>query len=225
MPKCLLLYWFGAIVAFAQQSPAWVAYSAEYSDTTKDTDSSGRTVLNEEKVGEEIRSGDGSQLTTVTVNGERTTGRLWQGCGQIIRLDYAQKKATVVATSPRRHPYLPPDAPQGTMTIDGLVFTAYPVHSDVGTGTIWINMEEDITAKFEMHLNLPNGEHRDTVHELTSLDLSSPVDSLQMQIPSQFAVEKGKISGGGCLSSASEAKKFASKLVASQCGSWHMTSS
>ena len=200
MLKYLLLGWFGATVLYAQQSPTWVAYSAKYSDTTKDTDRSGHTAV-QQVVGEEIRSSDGSLLITITENGERTKGRLWPACGHMITLDYAQHKAVFGESAPRKHPYQPPDVPQGTMTVDGVEFVAFPIHSNVGTGTIWIDMNDDIMGKMEMHLNLPDGVHRETVHQVASLDLNSPVDDSATKIPPQFTIE-GK-SSGGCVSSGS----------------------
>lgn len=203
MTKCLLFFWLGATVVFAQQSTAWVPYSAKYTEIVNETDSSGHTVTHHEKSGEEIRSSDGSQLMTVIIAGQRTKGQLWQGCGQHINIDYSQKKAIVGASSPHKHPQLPPDAPEGTMTLGGVEFTAYPVHvPQSGSGTVWVNMEQDIVAKLEIHLNLPNGVHHDSVRELTSLDLNSPIDDSQMKVPAQFATEKGTLSTG-CMSSAS----------------------
>jgi hypothetical protein len=193
------------MVVFAQQSMTWVPYSARYTDVVNETDSSGHSLVQEEKLGEEIRSSDGSRLKTVVVAGQRTTGQLWQGCGQIFVLHYAQKKATFSFTLLRKHPYLPPDTPQGTMALGGLEFLAYPIHmapETLGTGTIWINMDQDITAKIEIHLRLPNGGHSDSLMTLTSLDLNSPIDDSLMKIPADFAVEKGKASSNVCSSSA-----------------------
>ncbi len=194
MFKCLYVFWFGAIV-FAQQSPTWVPYSARYSDTLNETDSSGHTISHQQKVGQEIRSSDGSKLTTVEVNGQRTTGRLWLACGQIINLDYAQKTATVAAIAQPNHVKVPPhEAPRGTIAVDGVEFVGYPVHSNVGAGTLWLNMDNDIRGKFEMNVSLTPGLHTDTVHELTSLDLASPVDSSELKIPAQFTVTKTSLS-------------------------------
>jgi hypothetical protein len=198
--RSLILFGFSAIVVFAQ-STTWVPYSARYSETVNETDNSGHTVIHEEKSGEEIRSSDGSQLKTVLIAGQRTKGHLWQGCGQEINLDYSLKKAILGSSSPRKHPQLPPDAPQGTMTLGGVEFTAYPVHVQSGSGTVWVNMDQDIMAKLEIHVTLPNGGHHDSVRALTSLDLNSPVDDSQMKVPGQFAVEKGKLSSA-CTSSA-----------------------
>jgi hypothetical protein len=127
MMKPLLILCFST-AALAQQ---WVAYSAGYTETVKNTDSSGHITLNQTKAGEEIRSSDGSLLTTVIVNGKRMTARLWQACGQMIDINYAQKRATLLASAARRHPNQPPDSPQGTITIGGMEFVAYPVHSNV----------------------------------------------------------------------------------------------
>jgi hypothetical protein len=202
--KGLCLFWFGAMVVLAQQSMTWVPYSARYTDVVNETARSGHPVIHEQKLGEEIRSSDGSRLKTVVVAGQRTTGELWQWCGQIFVLDYAQKKATFRSTSPRKHPYLPPDTPQGTMALGGLEFLAYPIHmapESLGTGTVWINMDQDIAAKIEIHLKLPNGGHRDSIMTLTSLDLNSPIDDSLMKIPADFAIEKGKTSSSVCSSS------------------------
>jgi hypothetical protein len=86
------------------------------------------------------------------------------------------------------------------MTLDGMQFTAYPVHSNVGSGTIWINLDEDITAKLEMHLQLPGGARRDTVRQLTSLDFNSPVDSSELTIPSGFSIDNPAKVPDGCMS-------------------------
>jgi hypothetical protein len=84
------------------------------------------------------------------------------------------------------------------MTLDGVEFTAYLVHmqqsGQSGSGTVWVNMEQDIMAKLEIHVNLPTGGHHDSVRTLTSLDLNSPVDDSQMKVPAEFAMKKGKAS-------------------------------
>jgi hypothetical protein len=204
MLKSLMLLGFSATVMFAQQATTWVPYSAKFTEIVNETDSSGHTVIHEEKSGEEFRSSDGSQLKVFLIAGQRTKGQLWQGCGQQINLDYFQKKASLGPSTPRRHPQQSPDPAQGTMTLGGVEFTAYPVHmqeSSIGSGTVWVNMEQDIMAKLEIHVNLPTGGHQDSVRTLTSLDLNSPVDDSQMKVPPEFAIEKGKLSTA-CASSA-----------------------
>lgn len=88
------------------------------------------------------------------------------------------------------------------MTLDNVEFTEYPIHvmPQQGHGTVWVNMDLDIVAKLVTHLDLPNGGHHDSVRQLTSLDLNSPVENSQMTVPAGFRVQNDTPTG--CLSSA-----------------------
>jgi hypothetical protein len=181
-----MLFGLLAVAAFAQQPGGeWVKYSATYTETSVVTHPSGQKETTQ-TTGEEIRSSDGSVLTTVTVNGERVSAKLWQACGQIIHLDYVKKNAAFGAQAPRRHPYQPPDAPLGIITIAGVSFTGYPIHMSRGSGTLWIDMNDDIMGKLEHHAPTGDGGRHDVVRQLTSIDLNATIDSSIMNVPSGF---------------------------------------
>lgn len=180
---------FCAIAVLAgQPGTEWTPYSATYRETSTLTDISGHQQKSQ-TTGEEIRSSDGSLLTTKIAGGERVSAKLWQACGQMIELDYSKKHAVYGTTAPRKHPYEPPDAVVGKMMIDGLPFTGYPIHMSPGsgTGTVWVDMADDIIGKLEYHLPAANGGLRDVVREFTSIDINTPVDASSLRVPAGFA--------------------------------------
>ena len=201
MLKLLLI--FGA-AAIANSQSGWTSYLAQYKETVTETDKGGHVTIHNENTGEESRTVDGSLLTTTTINGVRVSGKLWQACGQVVNLNYSSKRAVFTSVHPRKHPFAPPDAPLGTVTIGDLQFTGYPVHMEPGTGsgTIWVNQNDDIQGKLEMHLNTSNGGHRDIVRQLTALDLTSPIDDSVMTVPNGFATTHSSKTPANCGSSA-----------------------
>ena len=179
---------FLVMAGLAQPSSTeWTAYSATYTETSTLTDASGHKQTNQ-TTGEEIRSSDGSLLTTKTAGGERISAKLWQACGQMIDLDYKNGQAIYGATASRKHPDQPPDAPVGTISISGLQFVGYPVHMPPGhgTGTVWIDMNDDIMGKLEYHVPSADGGVRDVARQLTAIDFNTSVDPAALNVPSGF---------------------------------------
>jgi hypothetical protein len=173
----------------------WVPYSAHYTETVHTRDSSGAETQ-KLTLSDEIRSDDGAKLTIFKVDGKNMSGRLHESNGQMFSLDYLNKRAVLTGQSPLRHPYTPPDKPLGTRTIAGVTCTLYPVHMRTkGSGTVCVDMEDDIMGKLEIHSDSAAGVHEDYVMELTSIDLTSPVDSSTMKVPNGFTKlvpEKGQ---------------------------------
>ena len=195
MLKLVLL--LGAGCALAEQPATfWVPYSARYVEIADQSDKAGHRFRHTEASLEEIRSADGSLLTTTLMGGERVTGTLWQGCGQRIDLNYARKEALFGAMVPRQHPYPPPDSPVGSITIEDVQFTGYPIHTDDGRGTVWVNLDDDIVGRVELHIDMGAGIHLDQIRQLTSLDLSSAIDESLLQVPASFTQNVSRGSRG-----------------------------
>jgi hypothetical protein len=180
----VLLAFTGALKAQQNPSTRWVPYSAHYTETVS-IQKSASTPSTTETLTEEWRSDTGSMLTVVKVGGTRTSGKLWQASGQRFALDYLSKKAISTGNSPRRHPFVPPDAPLGTRTMAGIQCTLYPLHVSQGSGTICVDMDNDILANTEMHTDIA-GVRQDYVKQLTWIDLTTPVDETSLQIPPGF---------------------------------------
>jgi hypothetical protein len=180
LPGGLLL----AASAQAGNGQRWVPYSAHYTETVSSPDSSA-SPANRQTFTEEFRSNDGSTIKVVKVDGKSISGRLWLASGQQFSLDYPAKRAVFEGQSPRRHPYVPPDAPLGTMTLAGLTCTVYPIHMASGHGTVCVDMEDDILGRIEVHMD-SDGVRQDYVTELTWIDLISPVDSSWLKVPPGF---------------------------------------
>lgn len=178
----LSLLFFGSPGFAHGQSPEtqFVRYSAVYVTTSTSGGQTKRTT------GEEIRSEDGSLFTSVEMNGERLTARVWKACGELINLDYKKRQATIQVQAARKHPYPSPDSPLGSMTIAGVQAIGYPVHMSDGTGAIWLDVSEDIMLKLEIHYRPPGSPSFDEVQELTSVDFSTPIDPWIMQVPAGF---------------------------------------
>ena len=181
----VLLLWSGSAIAQQQVSNArWVPYSANYTETVSIRGSSGSPTQNQ-TLSEEIRSDDGTLLTVVTVGGKKMSGKLWQASGQMFSIDYLSKRAVLTGKLPRRHPFTPPDASLGTKTIAGIQCTVYPLHTKNGNGTICVDMDNDLIASAETHTDSA-GVHQDYVKQLTSINLTSPINNSTLQIPTGF---------------------------------------
>lgn len=166
----------------------WVSYSAHYTEKVSTRDASGVTTDNLELT-EEVRSEDGALLSVLKENGQPISGRLHQADGQMFSLDYVKKQAIHDGVSPRRHPFVPPDPVLGTKTILGVVCDIYPIHMHLGNGggngTICVDMAADIVVSVEMHSDTA-GVHRDSIKELTWIDLNRAVDPSTIKIPDGF---------------------------------------
>jgi hypothetical protein len=181
----LLLSWSAVLTA---QQPAsrsrWVPYIAQYTESVSVRSSSGNTTQNQ-TFSEETRSSDGAVLTVVKVGGQPSSGKLWEASGQRFSLDYLSRTVVSTGNSPRQHPFIPPDAPLGSKTIAGIQCTLYPIYTKAGTGTICVDINNDIMVSAETHTDIA-GMHQDYVKQLTTIDLTTPIDNSRLQVPAGF---------------------------------------
>jgi len=181
---CSIAAW----VAFASNSEdtKWIPYSARYTTTFSKHDNSGNH-SREEIQTEEIPSVDGALLTVQTTGGERRSAKLWQADGQAFALDYYRKQAVPIGHFRRAHLPVPHQAQLGTKSLLGLECTIYPMRVSDGSGKICIDFGDDLILYQETHMN-SGGLQQDIIQEMTSIDLSSPVNLSETSIPKDFAV-------------------------------------
>jgi len=70
-------------------------------------------------------------------------------------------------------------------------FVGYPLHMDGGSGTVWVDLPDDILAKVEVRTDLPNGGHRVMTRQLSSLNLTPAISPGDLAIPKGFAISPG----------------------------------
>jgi len=90
------------VIVFGQAS--WTPYIANYTQTAKVTNTAtGRTTMKQIR-GQEERATNGSILTTVVTNGMPVTGKLLNSAtGQLIEINYADKRAVVLRNVHYQH--------------------------------------------------------------------------------------------------------------------------
>lgn len=185
-PAAMLI--LSAVAAQSQEASGdkWVAYSARYTETMSSHDSSGNKKHTQSML-EVTRSDDGSELSQQEVDGQVTTGKLWQACGQVITINYMTKRAIITGQAPRKHLQLPSAPPTGSTTIAGASCLIYPLHISNGEGTLCVDAQDDVLVREEFHTDM-NGLHQDYLKQLTSIDFASPVDPSKMVIPKAFTI-------------------------------------
>ena len=170
---------------------SWIPYTAQYTETSSNRNTSGKEQVTK-RVFHEVRSGDGSIARSEEQNGSIISKTLWLSCGDIVTLDYANKTAHVSTKHPPRTHIKPPQKEKalGVATIAGVNATAWPIRVPGGGGTAWIDSTDDIIVKLEMHSGNASSSNS-YVKEMTSLDLTSPVDESTMKAPKGFSIEGG----------------------------------
>lgn len=175
----------GLILVAAQGTNGkWVPFSAHYNETVSSKDSSGN-VMHKQLVSDEKRSEDGAMMMIESQGGQAVSGKIWQADGKMIDIDYGRQQAFTAGQSARRHLGIPAGSPTGSATVAGLPCSVYPVHMAKGGGSICVDVADDIVAKEELHFEAGD-MHQDYVKQLTSIDLSTPVDSSGFKIPEGF---------------------------------------
>jgi hypothetical protein len=167
-------------------SDKWIPFSAHYRESIVAQNTAGNVVDQKQTATVEKRSDDGAMMTIENKNGQNISARIWQADGKQIEISYAREQAYASSRQlPRRHLGIPPGTPIGSDTIAGLRCTVYPVHMASGGGTICVDVTDDIMAKEELNFEA-GGLRQHYLKELTSIDLTSPVDSSEFKIPSGF---------------------------------------
>lgn len=179
---------------------SWVPFTAHYTETSTVHDASGKVLQQDTKELYEVRGADGSLATFVQVNGRNVSGNIWEGCGDVVRLNYTRHSATISHRQARKHFQVPTrDKPIGTATIAGLNVTGWPVHFSNGTGAMWFDMTNGVMAKSEAHLRGSNAVTTDYVKELQSIDLTSAaVDPPETKLPANFTLDTQAGSSPSC---------------------------
>jgi hypothetical protein len=190
---------FSPIPVLAAGPSSWVPYSAQYKEISTNTYAGGKQ-QSLTKVGQEVRSVDGSIATFEQINGVIGAGEIWMACGQLAKLNYATKQATLMTRPMRGHMIVPPDPPLGTATIAGLRATGYPIHFPNGqTGSIWIAMDSEIMVKTEYHVQM-NGTRFDYFKQLDSVDMNVSDVNNSMKLPAGFSISVASTVSPTCAS-------------------------
>ena len=191
-----------AISSFGSSASQWISYSAQYTETSSINIPGGKQE-NSKKIGQEIRSSDGSTAKFENINGQTASAELWLSCGEAAALNYGTKQARITKRAPPQHMQIPPDAPLGVQVIAGLKATGYPIHLKDGTGSIWIAMDDEIPVKTEVHTSV-NGVQYDYVKELSAINLDPSAEHPAMTVPSGFSITNPSgASSGTCIAGAS----------------------
>ena len=192
--KMKLFILFAATIATSislQAADEWVPYTAHFTETTTVRDAHGslnKTV----KAYTEYRTADGSIARYQAVGNSVVSGTLWLACGDMIHLDFGHKTATKSNSlhAARQHFVLHKNWPTlGTSTIAGLPVTGWPAHIANGTGSMWVDVADDVIAKIETHVQNPSGVSVDTLKVLDSIEIPSTVDDSKVQIPPGFQLD------------------------------------
>lgn len=194
---CLVV--FSSLPVLGGGPSSWVPYSAQYKEISTNTYVGGKQ-QSSTKIGQEVRSVDGSIATFEQINGAIAAGEIWMSCGQLAKLNYATKQATLMTRPMRGHMIVPPDPPLGTATIAGLRATGYPIHFPNGqTGSIWIAMDSEITVKTEYHVEA-NSVRYDYFKQLDSVDMNVSEADISMKLPAGFSISASSTASPTCAS-------------------------